>query len=151
MPSTFPTTHDNLATNKTDATTMATDHPAHHNDTASAVNAVETYLLAGELVNTVAASGSTETLPDINVATIHHVTLTANCTFTFPTAAAGKSFTVWLRQDGTGTRTVTWPGTVRWSAGLSPTLTTTINKTDVISFVCANGTNWDGFVGGLNY
>lgn len=110
-------------------------------------------VLAGssENVNTVAATGSTETLPDVTVATIHRLTLDANCTITFPTAAAGKSFTVILIQDATGSRTVTWPGTVVWPAGTAPTLTTTATKRDVFTFMCADGTNWLGFTAGQNY
>lgn len=104
-----------------------------------------------ELVNTVAASGSTETLPDVTVATVHYVTLTANCTFTFPTAAAGKSFTLVLVQDGTGSRTATWPASVKWAAGTAPTLTATASKRDAFSFLCADGSTWFGFTAGLNY
>src|SRR5436190_3270854 len=104
-----------------------------------------------ENVNTVAASGSAQTLPDVTVATIHRVTLTANCTFTFPTAAAGKSFTLVLVQDATGSRTATWPGSVLWPGGTAPTLTTTASKRDVVSFLCADGTNWLGFTAGQNY
>lgn len=40
----YPNSHDNLATNKTDATTASTDHPGHHNSLASAINAIETEL-----------------------------------------------------------------------------------------------------------
>lgn len=104
-----------------------------------------------ETVNTVAAAGSTETIPDTTTATIHRLTLDANCTLTFPTAAAGKSFTLILIQDATGSRTITWPGTVVWAAGAAPTLTTTAAKKDILTFLCADGTNWLGFVAGQNY
>ncbi|HWB39074.1 MAG TPA: hypothetical protein VG604_02415, partial [Candidatus Saccharimonadales bacterium] len=104
-----------------------------------------------ENVNTVANSGSSQTLPDVTADTIHYITLTANCTLTFPTAAAGKSFTVVLLQDATGSRTVTWPGTVKWAGGSAPVLTTTANKTDVFSFMCVDGTNWLGFIAGQTY
>jgi hypothetical protein len=104
-----------------------------------------------ETVNTVATSGSAQTIPDVLSSTISRITLTANCTFTFPTAATGKSFTLVLVQDGTGSRTATWPGTVKWSGGTTPTLTTTASKTDVFSFLCADGTNWLGFTAGLNF
>lgn len=104
-----------------------------------------------EVVNTVSATGSTETLPDVTTASIHRLTLDANCTLTFPTPAAGKSFTVVLIQDATGSRTVTWPVSVKWASGTAPTLTTTAAKRDVFSFLCADGTNWLGFVAGQNY
>jgi hypothetical protein len=104
-----------------------------------------------EAVNTVAASGAAATLPAGDTAMLHHVTLTANCTLTFPTAAAGASFSLFLKQDGTGSRTVTWPGTAKWAGGTVPTLTTTAAKTDAFSFVCPDGTNWFGFVSGQNF
>lgn len=104
-----------------------------------------------ENVNTVAASGAAQTLPDVTTATIHYVTLTAACTFTFPTAAAGKSFTLVLIQDATGSRTATWPASVKWAGGTAPTLTTTAAKRDVLSFMCADGSTWVGFTAGQNF
>lgn len=44
MASAYPGGLDSLATNKADGTTMATDHPAHHNDLADAVNKLEAEL-----------------------------------------------------------------------------------------------------------
>lgn len=103
-----------------------------------------------ETVNTVAASGTTETLPDVDTATIHDVTLTAGCTFTFPTAAAGKSFLLRLTQDATGGRAVTWPAGVKWTQGTAPSLSTGGGKADVLQFVCIGGTSWLGFLVGID-
>lgn len=100
-----------------------------------------------ETVNTVAATGATETLPAPSTATIHDLTLTANCTLTFPAAAAGASFTLLLRQDATGSRTVTWPS-VKWAAATAPTLTTAASGVDVLAFVCVDGVHWLGFACG---
>lgn len=82
--------------------------------------------------------------------TLFDLTLTGNCIFTFPTATAGRQFTLLLNQDATGSRTVTWPSSVRWAGGSTPTITATASKTDVLSFV-SGGTYWLGFVGGQNY
>jgi hypothetical protein len=98
-----------------------------------------------ESVNTVSASGSALTLPDVTTATMHDVTLTANCTFTFPAAGAGKSFSMRLVQDGTGSRTATWPGSVKWGSGTAPTLSTAASAVDAFAFVCFDGTRWEGF------
>jgi len=100
-----------------------------------------------ENVNTVATSGSAVTLPDVTTATVHVVTLTANCTFTFPTAAAGKSFTLILQQDSTGSRTATWPVNTKWPGGVAPTLTTTANAVDYLTFL-SPATTWNGFLTG---
>lgn len=101
-----------------------------------------------ENVNTVAASGSTQTLPDVTTATMHDITLTANCTFTFPAAGAGKSFSVRLVQDGTGSRTATWPAAVKWAGGTAPTLSTAASAVDALAFVCIDGSNWLSFLAG---
>src|SRR4051812_25555496 len=100
------------------------------------------YGLREEIVN-VANSGTAYTIPDTSAATAHLITLTGNCTFTFPTAAAGKSFSMLLVQDATGSRIATWPGTVRWLTGSAPTLQTAASARDEVSFRCYNGTNWE--------
>lgn len=101
-----------------------------------------------ENVNTVTASGSALTLVDVDVATMHRVTLTANCALTFPAAGAGKSFSLELVQDGTGSRTVTWPAAVLWPGGTDPTLSTAAGSVDDFAFVCFDGSNWSGFFAG---
>ena len=77
------------------------------------------------------------------------LTLTGNATITMPTATAGKSFILLLKQDGTGSRTITW-STVKWPGGTAPTITSTASKQDIFSFF-ADGTNWYGTTVGQNY
>jgi len=95
-----------------------------------------------------ANSGTAITLSLTN-GTVQVITLTGNATITMPTAAAGKSFVLLLKQDSTGSRTVTWT-TVKWAGGTAPTLTTTASRLDVFSFF-SDGTNWYGFTGGQNF
>jgi hypothetical protein len=75
-------------------------------------------------------------------------TLTGNTTFTFAgaaLAATAYSFTLYLNQDGTGGRTVTWPGSVSWIGGSQPTLPTTASAQAVLVFETYNqGTTWWG-------
>lgn len=104
-----------------------------------------------ETVNTVAASGSAVTLPDVTVATMHDVTLTAaSVAFTFPTLTAGKSFTLRLTQDATGGRTATWPAGTKWAGGAAPILSTGAGKQDVLTFFSISGAAWSGGVVGLD-
>ena len=104
----------------------------------------------------VAASGATETI-DLDDGSIHRVTLSANCTFTFTApgeqeATDGFQFFLYLTQDATGSRTATWPASVKWPAATAPTLTTTAARTDVFRFITGNGgTTWVGSTVGLNY
>lgn len=104
----------------------------------------------GYTEETVTANTSTAYTVDLANGSLQILTLTGNCTFTFPTATAGRSFILLLRQDGTGSRTVTWPAAVKWPGGTAPTITTTASRQDIFSFV-SDGTNWFGATGGQNY
>lgn len=100
-----------------------------------------------ENVNTVTSSGAAVTLPDVDGATMHKVTLTANCTITLPAPGAGKSLTVEVNQDATGSRTLAFAtpsGAIQWAGGAAPTWSTAASKRDVVTFVCIGGTNWIG-------
>ena len=62
--------------------------------------------------------------------------------FTTPTKAG--TFILKLVQDSVGSRTATWPGTVKWVSGTAPTLTTTATTgTDILTFYY-DGTNYFG-------
>jgi hypothetical protein len=95
-----------------------------------------------ESVVAIGNSGTTQTLSLTN-GTVQTVTMTGNCTFTMPTATAGKSFILIAVQDGTGSRTATFTS-VKFAGGVAPTLTTTATTgRDILTFV-ADGTNWYG-------
>jgi hypothetical protein len=106
---------------------------------------------SGFTLSSVAASGAAVTLADPALAKVQTVVLTANCTFTFPTPLIGLTFVLTLTQDGTGSRTATWPAAVRWSGGTNPTLTTTAGRRDVFRFVSVDDTTWVGQTVGLNF
>lgn len=104
----------------------------------------------------VVASGTvttTKTL-DLTNGTVQTATLTAStgCTFTMPSAVAGKSFVLYLKQpSSTGNGTATFTG-VKWPpAAGAPTITATAGRMDVLSFF-SDGTNWYGsYVQGYTY
>ena len=108
----------------------------------------------GETCVANATSGSTDTI-SLTDGNVHNVTLTANCTFTFsapPASGTSGSFTLFLNQDGTGSRTATWPGSVKWAGGTAPTLTTTASRTDILVFTTIDaGTIWYGAVSGQDF
>jgi hypothetical protein len=83
--------------------------------------------------------------------TLQILTLTGNCTYTFPTPVAGKSFILVQKQDATGGRTVTWPASVDWPSATAPTLTATALRADKFVFTAIDGSNWLGSVAGQNY
>jgi len=104
----------------------------------------------GYTEETATANTSTAYTIDLANGSLQILTLTGNCTFTFPTATAGKGFTLLLLQDATGSRTATWPASVKWPAGTAPTITATASKGDKFVFV-GDGTYWWGSNAGQNY
>jgi hypothetical protein len=102
------------------------------------------------------AVGNTGTAATINLANGNFVTatLTGNCVFTFTTSVGSEcqSFTLFLTNDATADRTITWPPAVKWANAAIPVRTTTANRTDVYSFFTFdNGTNWYGTLSIYNY
>jgi hypothetical protein len=95
------------------------------------------------------ANSSTAITIALTNGTVQIITLTGNATITMPTATAGKSFIIMLKQDATGGRSVTW-STVKYPGGTAPTITSTASRQDIFSFF-ADGTNWYGTTIGLNY
>ena len=95
------------------------------------------------------ANSSTAITLALTNGTVQIITLTGNATITMPTAVSGKSFIMFLRQDATGSRTVTW-SSVNWSGGTAPTITSTASKQDIYSFF-SDGTSWYGVTVGQNY
>lgn len=95
------------------------------------------------------ANSSTAITLALTNGTVQIITLTGSATITMPTATSGKSFIMFLKQDATGSRTVTW-STVKWPGGTAPTITATASKQDIFSFF-ADGTNWYGITVSQNY
>jgi len=87
-------------------------------------------------------SGTADTI-DWRIANKQKSTLTGNVTFTFIAPGGPCNLVLKLVQDGTGSRRVTWPATVKWAIGIKPTLTTTPNAIDIVSFYY-DGTNYYG-------
>lgn len=100
-------------------------------------------------VESVVAIGTVTTSNTLSLTngTVQTATLTAStaCTFTMPTATAGKSFVLLLKQAAsTGNGTATFTG-VKWGGAGAPTITATAGKMDILTFV-ADGTNWYGSI-----
>lgn len=70
--------------------------------------------------------------------------LGGNVTLTAPTPSEGQFFTLILRQDATGSRTVAWSATpnIDWVGGSAPTITTTASSTDILEFRSDDGIRW---------
>ena len=68
-----------------------------------------------------------------------------------PASGSGGSFTLIFTADGTP-RSVTWPASIKWAGGTTPTITSTSGKVDSFAFFTSDGgTTWQGYVGGQNF
>lgn len=106
-----------------------------------------------ETVSAVGTVGATSTL-SLGSGTMLWATLTSAtaCTFTMPTAATGLEFFLALRQPASGTPTTATFTGVKWPATGAPTITATVGKADLLSFICYDATNWYGtYVQGFTY
>jgi hypothetical protein len=102
----------------------------------------------------IANTGATYTI-DLENGNVFNLTLTGDCTYTFsnpPASGSAGAFTLIQNQDGTGSRTVTWPASVEWAGGSAPTITSTASSTDVFTFITTDGgTTWYGFTAGQEF
>ena len=127
----------------------ATDTLAGIAATQTLTNKTITNPTVTNYVESVVAIGtvtSTNTIALTN-GTVQTATLTAStaCTFTMPTATAGKSFVLLLKQAAsTGNGTATFTGVKFGTAG-APTITAAAGKMDILTFI-ADGTNWYGSI-----
>lgn len=124
---------------ESDVTNLTTDLAAR---TTVANGGGETYF---DALN----SGSAKTI-DLANGNVQKLTLTANCTITLTSPATGayRSLLLYVFQDATGSRTITWPASVKWGTAGAPTLTTTASKMDKILLDTVDGgTTWYGTAG----
>jgi len=111
---------------------------------------------SGAIADTLYAFGNTGSAPTINLANGTFVTATLNANATFAsftnTPATTTSFTLFLTNDATPSRTITWPANVNWPNATVPIRTTSANKTDVYTFFTKDGgSNWYGVLSIYNY
>jgi len=78
------------------------------------------------------------------------VTLGGNRTLSLSNVVTGMVFMITLKQDATGSRTVTWWSGISWVDGTVPTLTTTPNKADTFGFICTGTNTYYGYIVGQN-
>ena len=103
-------------------------------DTAK-TDAVQTYTAAQRGEITTLTSGATVT-PNLNDSNNFTLTLGQNLTIANPTnCTAGQSGSIFLVQDGTGSRTGAWGSYWDFAGGTAPVLTTAANAVDRVDYV----------------
>ena len=122
--------------------------------TVPADNAVtgtaQTFTAAQRGAITTLTSGATVT-PDFAASNNYSLTLDQNLTIANPTnLTAGQSGSIFLVQDGTGSRTASWGSYWDFAGGTAPTLTTTASAVDRVDYVVRSSTSIHA-VATLNY
>ena len=110
-------------------------------DTKTASTAVNNWTAgqSGEITALVSAATITIDMADSNN---FSVTLAHNATFANPSNdTAGQSGSIFITQDGTGSRTASWGTDWEFAGGTAPTLTTTAAASDRIDYVIKSGTS----------
>jgi hypothetical protein len=90
---------------------------------------------------TTLTSGATVT-PDFAASNNYSLTLDQNLTIANPTnLTAGQSGSIFLVQDGTGSRTGSWGSYWDFAGGTAPVLTTDANAVDRVDYVVRSSTS----------
>lgn len=121
-------------------------------DLATIQAAITALQLLGEVYATQTVSGATTVV--FSTARVHKLTMTGNITLALSGAVNLRAcgLTLYLVQDGTGSRLVTWPASVKWPNGSAPILTTTPNAIDIVVLESYDGgTTWFGNLAGKKY
>jgi len=79
------------------------------------------------------ASGTTGSISvDCSASNVFATTITGAITPTFTNPRDGQTINWFITQDGTGGRTVTWPGIFKWPGGTAGVLSTPANDVDLL-------------------
>ena len=79
---------------------------------------------------------------DMSTTNNHSVTLAHNTDFENPSnQVAGQSGSIFITQDGTGSRTAAWKANWKWKGGTAPTLSTAAASVDRIDYIIASSGN----------
>ena len=111
-------------------------------DTAGAgLDTAQTFTKGQRGEITALTDGATIT-PDLNDSNNFSVTLGGNITLANPrNCTAGQSGSIFITQDGTGSRTLAYGSYWDFAAGTAPTLTTTASAVDRIDYVVRTATS----------
>lgn len=119
---------------------VGTSIQAFDADTAK-TDVAQTFTAAQRGTLSTLTDGATIT-PDFATANNFTVTLAGNRTIANPTnLTAGQSGSIFIVQDGTGSRTAAWGSYWDFAAGAAPTLTTDANAVDRVDYVVRSSTS----------
>ena len=119
---------------------IGTDVQAYNANTAF-TNTAQSFTAAQRGAISALTDGATIT-PDFAVANNFSVTLGGNRTLANPSnLTAGQSGSIFITQDGTGSRTLAYGSYYDFAGGTAPTLSTTASAVDRIDYVVRTSTS----------
>lgn len=133
--------------------TSSSDVVAGTNATSAQYNNLRADHNLGKNLSNTETDGATVTIDwsSTTKGKVRRVTIAGNRVIAFSNAVADQVLIVQVIQDGTGGRTVTWPGGVSWPFGVTPALTSTASKKDTFAFIATSSTTFEGATVGLSY
>lgn len=141
-------------TNATEAKTLATEAKTLAQSAAEASGNIDLsgYMpksggtfTGGVFEESVSMSG---TAIEVDKGAVFTKTISANTTFTISGVPSGKAATFSLILTNGGSKTVTWPSSVKWAGGNAPSLTA--SGKDILTFLTGNGgSTWYGVVSSI--
>ena len=143
-PITTNSTFDGVDVAARDAVLTTTTNTANAANTtanaAATLTAVQTFT-AGQRGEVTALTDASSIATDLALSNNFSVTLAGNRTLANPTnTVAGQSGSIFITQDGTGSRTLAYGTNFKFVAGTAPTLSTAASSIDRIDYVVASAT-----------
>ena len=143
-PITTNSTFDGVDVAARDAVLTTTTNTANAANTtanaAATLTAVQTFT-AGQRGEVTALTDAASIATDLALSNNFSVTLAGNRTLANPTnTVAGQSGSIFITQDGTGSRTLAFGTNFKFVAGTAPTLSTAASSIDRIDYVVAEAT-----------
>ena len=143
-PITTNSTFDGVDVAARDAVLTTTTNTANTANTtanaAATLTAVQTFT-AGQRGEVTALTDASSIATDLALSNNFSVTLAGNRTLANPTnTVAGQSGSIFITQDGTGSRTLAFGTNFKFVAGTAPTLSTAASSIDRIDYVVAEAT-----------
>ena len=143
-PITTNSTFDGVDIAARDAVLTTTTNTANAANTtanaAATLTAVQTFT-AGQRGEVTALTDASSIATDLALSNNFAITLGGNRTLANPTnTVAGQSGSIFITQDGTGSRTLAFGTNFKFVAGTAPTLSTAASSIDRIDYVVAEAT-----------
>jgi len=112
---------------------------------AAPLAAVATHTAGVQTTSSTVTFSATAMTINCALSNVFEITMTANVTtaMTMSNVAGGQTINVFIIQDATGSRTMTWSSStiVKWSGGAAPTLSTAANSVDLLVMTYRSATS----------